>query len=98
MSERGPSWLNLCQQNRIHMRREAHSRANALARNGLHVSCQAACFSILELRILISRIFKIFKIFGLEIETKTGRRNRDQNWSRKMRLVWARHNKASVRD
>ena len=79
------------------MWREARSRADVLARNGLHVSCQAVCFSILELRILISRIFRIFKIFGLEIETKTGRRNRDKNLSRKMRLVWARHNKASVR-
>ena len=79
------------------MWREARSRADVRVRKGLHVSCQAVCFSILELRILISRIFRIFKIFGLEIETKTGRRNRDKNLSRKMRLVWARHNKASVR-
>ena len=42
--------------------------------------------------------FANFEFFASEIATKTGRGNRDKNWSRKMRLVWARHNKPRVRD
>ena len=43
-------------------------------------------------------VSRILIFFASEIETKTGRGNRDQNWSRKMRLVWARHSKPCVRN